>query len=259
VPRMPRRLGHGESVTLVDHLTELRTRLLISMGAIAFFFAFTYAFRQTIIGWLREPVPDNLELTTLSPGEPFMTSFSVAIYAAIALAIPVLVWQLWAFLAPAFEETSQRVVVRLVAAATVLLAAGMAFAYWIVLPRAIPFLLSFDAELYDTQLRAREYFGFASIVILAAGILFQVPILILGLVRLGILSSARLRRNRRVGYGLCLISAVLLPGVDWVTMGLQALPILILFEGSIWASVYFEKRWAEQGVLGAPLAGTGDT
>ncbi|MDQ3993441.1 MAG: twin-arginine translocase subunit TatC, partial [Actinomycetota bacterium] len=89
--------------------------------------------------------------------------------------------------------------------------------------------------------------------------LFQVPILILGLVRLGLLSSARLRRNRRVGYGLCLISAVLLPGVDWVTMGLQALPILVLFEGSIWASVYFEKRWAQQGVLGAPLAGTGDS
>ena len=76
------------------------------------------------------------------------------------------------------------------------------------------------------------------------------------LVRLGILSSTRLRQNRRVGYGLCLISAVLLPGVDFVTMALQALPILVLFEGSIWAAIFFEKRWAERGVLGAPLAGT---
>jgi sec-independent protein translocase protein TatC len=259
MPRMPRRLGHGESVTLVDHLTELRTRLIIGFGAVAFFFVFTYAFRKTLVGWLRGPVPDNYELTTLSPGEPFITSFTVSLYAAIALAIPVLVWQLWAFLAPAFEVTSQRVVVRLVVAATVLLISGMAFAYWIVLPRGIPFLLGFDSDLYDVQLRAREYFNFASIVILASGLLFQLPIFILGLVRLGILSSNRLRANRRVGYGLCLISAVLLPGVDFVTMALQALPILVLFEGSIWVSVYFEKRWAARGELGAPLVGTSDT
>ena len=259
MPRLPRRLGHGESATLVEHLTELRSRLVVSLLAVGAFFALTYGFRKTIIGWLREPVPDEFELTTFSPGEPFMTSFTVALYAAIALAIPVLVWQLWGFLAPAFEERSQQTVVRLVAAATVLLFCGMAFAYWVVLPRAIPFLLTFDSELYATQLRAREYFSFASLVILALGLLFELPIFVLGLVRLGILSSARLRRNRRIGYGICLIAAVMLPGVDFVTMFLQAIPVLLLFELSIWVSVYFERRWAERGLLGAPLAGTTDS
>ena len=258
MPRLPRRLGHGESVTLVEHLTELRTRLLISLAAVGAFFALTYAFRHTLIRWLREPVPDRFELTTLSPGEPFITSFTVSLYAAIALAIPIIVWQLWAFLAPAFEERSQQTVVRLVAAATVLLFCGMSFAYWVVLPRALPFLLGFDSELYDVQLRAREYFSFASIVILALGLLFELPIFILGLVRLGILSSARLRRNRRIGYGFCLIAAVMLPGVDFVTMALQALPVLALFELSIWASVFFERRWAASGVLPEPRYGIGE-
>src|SRR6476619_2932351 len=246
--RWPRRLSHGEEASLVEHLEELRTRLIISLGSVAVFFIFTYAFRDTIIGWLSKPL-------TLSPTEPFTTSFNVAFYSAVALAIPILVWQLWAFLAPAFEERAQRTVVHLVIVATVLLAIGMAFAYWIVLPTAVPFLLNYDSDLYNAQVRAKEYYSFAIVTILACGILFELPIFILGLVRLGIVSAARLRNNRRIGVGLCIIIVVLLPGVDFVSMGLQALPVLLLFEGSIWAAVFFEKRWAAQGVLpGEPLA-----
>jgi sec-independent protein translocase protein TatC len=133
----------------------------------------------------------------------------------------------------------------------------MAFAYWVVLPNAVPFLLNFDSELYNAQVRAKEYYSFAVITILGCGVLFELPIFILGLVRLGIMSAARLRRNRRVGVGLCIVAVVLLPGVDFVSMTLQAVPILLLFEGSIWAAVYFERRWAQQGVLPEPRYGTG--
>jgi sec-independent protein translocase protein TatC len=257
--RLPRRLAHGEEASLVEHLTELRTRLIISLGSVAFFFIFTYWFRATIIGWLDAPLPEGTKPITLSPAEPFTTSFNVAFYAAVALAIPILVWQTWAFLAPAFEVGQQRIVVRLVVVATLLLAAGMAFAYWVVLPNAVPFLLEYDSELYNAQVRAREYYSFAAITILGCGLLFELPIFILGLVRLGIVSAARLRRNRRVGVGLCIIAVVLLPGVDFVSMALQALPILILFEASIWAAVFFERRWAEAGTLREPLHGTGDS
>ena len=247
--RLPRRLGHGAEASLVEHLEELRTRLIISLGSVAVLFIFTYAFRDTIIGWLSKPLPEGTKPLTLSPTEPFTTSFNVAFYAAVALAIPILVWQLWAFLAPAFEERAQRTVVHLVIAATILLAIGMAFAYWVVLPTAVPFLLNYDNNLYNAQVRAKEYYSFAIVTILACGILFELPIFILGLVRLGIVSAARLRNNRRIGVGICIIVVVLLPGVDFVSMGLQALPVLLLFEGSIWAAVFFEKRWAEQGVL----------
>jgi sec-independent protein translocase protein TatC len=197
--RLPRRLRHGEEATLVEHLEELRTRLLISLGAVGLFFVGTYVFRHEIIRWLREPVPDRYELTTLSPGEPFVTSLTVAFYAALALAVPILVWQIWGFFAPAMEERSQTLVVRMVAFATVLLFAGMAFAYFVVLPTSMSFLLGFDNELYNTQLRAREYFSFAAVLILGVGVMFELPIFILGLVRLGVLTAARLRRNRRIG------------------------------------------------------------
>lgn len=245
--RLPRRLGHADRVTLVEHLTELRSRILISLGALAVGFGVTYGFRKTIIGWLKRPLPDDVELVILSPGEAFNTSLTVALYAAFALAIPVLVWQVWLFVAPAFEEGSQRIVVRLVAFATLLLAGGMAFAYWVILPNGLDFLINFDSELYNSNfVRARDYFSFAAAVILGVGILFQLPIVILGLVRLGILTTARLRRNRRIGYGLCIIGAVMLPGVDWVSMALQTLPVVVLFELSIWLSLFFERRWATQ-------------
>ena len=129
----------------------------------------------------------------------------------------------------------------------------MAFAYWVVLPNTVQFLLNFDSDLYATQLRAREYFSFAALLLLGIGLLFELPIFVLGLVRLGILSSARLRRNRRIGYGICMITVVFLPGVEPVAMALQMAPVLVLFEASIWLSVFFERRWAAQGVLGTPL------
>lgn len=245
--RLPRRLGHADQVTLVEHLTELRSRLIISLLAVGAAFGVTYGFRHTIIGWLKRPLPDDVQLVILSPGEAFNTSLSVALYAAFALAIPVLVWQTWLFLAPAFGEKSAQIVVRLVLFATFLLAAGMAFAYWVILPNGLSFLINFDSELYNSEfIRARDYFGFAAAVILGVGVLFQLPVVILGLVRLGILTTGRLRRNRRIGYGLCIIGAVMLPGVDWVSMALQTLPVVVLFELSIWLSLFFERRWAEK-------------
>ena len=255
--RLPRRLRHDESVTLVEHLDELRTRLIVSLLAVGVAFGFTYGFRKPIIRWLEAPLPDDKVLITLSPGEAFNTSLTVALSGAIVIALPILVWQIWAFMAPALQDRSQAIVVRLVVVATFLLVAGMAFAYFVVLPNGLQFLLNFDSDLYDTdQLRARDYFGFAAAVIAGLGVLFELPIFILGLVRLGIVSSARLRRNRRIGVGIALIAVVLLPGVDFVSMALQALPILALFEASIWTSVFFERRWQAQGVLGEPLAGT---
>jgi sec-independent protein translocase protein TatC len=245
--RLPRRLGHADRVTLVEHLTELRSRLIISLATVLVALVVTWIFRDTLIGWLNRPLPeDKRQPLTFNPLEAFSTSFMVAFYAAVAVALPVLLWQLWSFLAPAFEETSQAVVVRLVFAATALFAGGMAFAYWVALPAAIPFLLNFDSDLYTNEIRAGPYYSFAATSIFGLGLLFELPIVILGLVRLGIVTSATLRRNRRIGVGLCVIAGVLLPGVDFVSTAIQTIPILLLFELSIWNAAFFERRWAEQ-------------
>jgi sec-independent protein translocase protein TatC len=237
VARLPRRLQHGDEVTLIEHLDELRSRLVISLVAVAAAFTVTWIFRKTIIGWLNRPLPaDKKEPVTFNPLEAFSTSFKVAFLAALAIALPILLWQLWNFLAPAFEKTSQ----------TLLFAGGASFAYWVALPAAIPFLLDFDSDLYQNEIRAGPYYSFAATSIFGMGILFELPVVILGLVRLGITSSAQLRRNRRIGLGLCIIAGVLLPGVDFVSTAVQTIPILLLFEVSIWVAVFFERRWADQ-------------
>ncbi|HXV56378.1 MAG TPA: twin-arginine translocase subunit TatC [Gaiellaceae bacterium] len=247
MPRLPRRLGHADRVTLVEHLDELRTRIIVSGVSLVAALVVTWIFRKTIVGWLNRPLPaDKKQPITLNPLEAFSTSFKVAFLAAIAIALPILLWQLWGFLAPAFEESSQVVVAQLVLAGTLLFAAGAAFAYFVALPAAIPFLLDFDSDLYTNEIRAGPYYSFAATSIFGMGLLFELPIVILALVRLGIVSSAQLRSNRRIGLGLCVVAGVLLPGVDFVSTAVQTIPILLLFELSIWVAVFFERRWAEQ-------------
>jgi sec-independent protein translocase protein TatC len=243
VRRLPRRLRHGEEATLVEHLDELRTRLIISILAIAVSFPFTYYFHETLVDWLMRPKPDDVQIVTLGVAEPFTTALKVSFYASLAIAFPVLIWQAWSFLAPAVEERSQRVVARFVGFATLLFAGGMAFAYFVILPPALTFLTSFDEELYRIDIRASYYLSFVSLLIFATGLVFQLPIFVLALVRLRILTSTQLRRNRRMGYVLLLGGAILLPTVDPVSLALEVAPLWVLFELSIWLSVIMERRW----------------
>ena len=241
--RLPRRLRHGEEATLVEHLGELRSRLLIGLGALVPAFAFTFAFHTRIVEWLADPLPDDRRLVTLGVTEPFTTSIKVSLLAAVALTLPILLYQLWSFLAPAITEDAQKIVSVFVALATCLFAAGVAFSYFIVLPRALDFLTSFDDQLYDIQIRASYYYTFTAVTLLATGLAFQMPIFILALVRLRVLRASQLRRNRRIGIVLMVVFAVLLPTVDPVSLALEIAPLVILFELSIWLSTYMEKRW----------------
>ena len=241
--RLPRRLRHGEEATLVEHLGELRTRLLIGLGALVPTFIFTFAFHTRIVEWLTDPLPDDRQLVTLGVTEPFTTSVKVSLLAAVALTLPILLYQLWSFLAPAITEDAQRIVSGFVALSTLLFAGGVAFCYFVVLPRALEFLTSFDEDLYDIQIRASYYYSFTAVTLLATGLAFQMPIFILALVRLRVLSASQLRKNRRIGIVLMVVFAVLLPTVDPVSLALEVVPLLILFELSIWLSTYMEKRW----------------
>lgn len=240
---LPRRLEHGEEATLVEHLGELRTRLVISLVSLGIAFAVIFPFHEHLVEWLKEPLPDDKRLVTLGVTEPFTTSIKISFYAAIAVALPVLLYQLWSFLAPAMDDTTQRVVSVFVALATALFAAGLAFGYAIVLPRALTFLTEYDDQLYDVQIRASYYYGFVSLALLGMALVFELPIFVLALVRLRVLTADRLRRNRRIGIFLVVLIAALLPTVDPVSLAFEAIPMLILFELSIWLSVLMERRW----------------
>lgn len=240
--RLPRRLGHGEEAQLVDHLGELRARVLISLFAVAVGFAAAYAVHGRLIDLLNAPLPADLRPVTLGVGEPFMTSVKVSLYAGFGLALPVVLWQVWAYFAPALGPSVQRTLGVLVGAASVLFLAGVAFGYGVALPAAIEFLTSFDADRYDIEVRAKDYYSFALMVLLAVGLVFELPIFVLALVRLGVVTTEKLRRNRRTGYVAMAVLAVALPGIDPVTTAFEMVPLIVLYEASIWLSVALEKR-----------------
>ncbi len=243
--RLPRRLRHGEEATLVEHLDELRARIFVSLGALVLGFVVAFVFHRHLLHWLNAPLPEKRgNPITLGVAEPFLTAVKVSLMAGFGLALPVILWQLWSFLAPAVEEHSERTVRVFVLFATVLLVAGVAFGYWVVLPKAIHFLTNFDQHEFDIQIRARDYYSFVLTVLFAVALVFQLPIFILALVRLGVLSTDTLRRNRRLGYFIVAVIAVALPGVDPVTTTLETIPLIVLYEGSIWLAVLIERRAA---------------
>ena len=241
--RLPRRLEHGEEATLVEHLGELRARLLIGILTLAPAFLIAFYFQDDIIRWLLKPLPADKEVITLGVVEPFTTAVKVSMAVAIAVTLPVLLYQLWAFLAPALDTSIQRTVAVFATFSTVLFALGVAFSYFVVMPRALTFLTNFNDDVFQVQIRASYYFSFVTLTMLATGLAFQMPIFILALVRLRILTAARLRRNRRVGIAAMLVFAILLPTVDPVSLALEFFPLLFLFEFSIWLASFMEKRW----------------
>jgi sec-independent protein translocase protein TatC len=246
--RLPRRLQHGEEATLVEHLGELRARLVISLLVLVPAFVVAFAYQKTLVDWLTRPLPDDKELVTLGVVEPFTTAVKVSMAAAIAVALPILLYQLWSFLAPAVEERTQRIVSVYAAFATLLFAGGIAFAYFVVLPRALSFLTTFNDDLFNIQIRASYYFSFVTLTLLASGLAFEMPIFILALVRLRVLSAERLRRNRRTGFALMLVFAILLPTVDPVSLAFEVLPLVVLFELSIHLAALMERRWHRDDV-----------
>jgi sec-independent protein translocase protein TatC len=240
---LPRRLSHGEEATLVEHLDELRSRLILSLFAIVPAFGVAYYFHEEVIDWLTGPLPDDKQLVTLGVTEPFTTSVMVSLIVAIALVLPVLLWQIWAFLAPAVAPHFERVALFFVALSTALFACGVVFMYYVVLPRALEFLTTYDDELYEIQIRASYYYNFVALLLLGGGIAFLLPIFVLALVRLRVLTSARLRENRRIAFVILLVFAALLPTVDPVSLAFEIVPLMLLFELSIWISALMERRW----------------
>jgi sec-independent protein translocase protein TatC len=241
--RLPRRLLHGEEATLVEHLGELRARLLISLLSLVPAFVVAFAFQKDITRWLTKPLPDDKQIITLGVVEPFTTAVKVSLGVAVAVTLPILLYQLWAFLAPAIEQGVQRTVAVFSTLATVLFATGVLFSYFVVMPRALAFLTNFNDDVFQVQIRASYYFSFVTLTLFATGLAFQMPIFILALVRIRVLTAERLRKNRRLGILFMVIFAILLPTVDPVSLAFEVIPLLLLFELSIWLAAFMEKRW----------------
>ena len=254
--RLPRRLGHAEEATLGEHLEELRGRLFVILGAVVLGTVVAFAFNGHILDWLDRPLPPHHHrLLTTGVAEPFTVTILVSFYAGFVLALPVVLWQLWLFFAPAVDPAAERKVLGLALAALVLAAAGVAFGYWVLLPRAVHFLVHYDHKHFLILPRASSYYNFVVTVLVGVVLVFQTPLVVTGLVFLGVLSSRTLRRHRRMGYLVTAAVALALPGPDPVTTFLELLPMWILFEGSIWLAVLVERRRPKVAAASATLGG----
>jgi sec-independent protein translocase protein TatC len=305
-------IGHDQRLSLVDHLDELRKRIIWSLIAFAIAFSVCYAENNRVLTIVNRPVKSALSLNTSKPSkdpqkqsatferkvgqalaalgpalaasqtstkdpaarrqlaaavealrvaaadtptaqyrrpvtfgvtEPFLTTFKVAGYAAILLVLPFLLYQLYAFILPAFTPKERRAVLPMLLLVPFLFVAGVLFGYFVALPRAAHFLLNFNADNFDIQLRAQDYYSFAIVFLAALGAVFQVPVAVLGATRLGVVTTKQLRKNR--GYvilAIAIIAAVITPTPDPVTMLITMAPLVVLFELSILLAWAFERR-----------------
>jgi sec-independent protein translocase protein TatC len=191
-----------------------------------------------------DSVPTNRERqpVTLGVAEPFTTTMSVAFYAALLLALPFLLYQAYAFVIPAFSPGEKKVAVPLMLMVPVLFLSGVAFGYFVVLPRAVEFLQNFNDDDFDILVQARDYYKFAIMFVAGIGLLFQIPVGVLMVTRLGIVTPRQLRKNR--GYvilGLAVLAAVATPTPDPITMTLAMLPLMVLFELSILVAAWINR------------------
>ncbi len=247
--RRVRAISHEDQLSLVDHLDELRSRIVVC--AVVFGVALALCFWQNhlLLEIAGGPLPDDhKQLITFGVTEPFTTTITVAAYGAIILALPVLLYQLYAYVLPAFSPNERKTVLPILLLFPVLFLAGIAFSYFVVMPAAVNFLLNFNDAQFNIQVRAKDYYSFFAMTMLAGGLVFQMPLAILAMTTLGIVRVDQITKNRRYAYlGLAVLAAAL-PGVDPISMLIELVPLLVLFELSILLAKVFDRRRATGGV-----------
>ncbi|HVD85884.1 MAG TPA: twin-arginine translocase subunit TatC [Solirubrobacterales bacterium] len=245
--RRVKAVSHEDRLTLVEHLDELRARLIVCIAVFGVALALCFWQNHLLLEIAQHPLPSSHDrLITFGITEPFTTTLTISAYGAIVLSLPIVLWQLYAYVLPAFSTAERRVVLPILLLFPFLFVAGIAFGYFVVMPAATRFLLNFNDTQFNVQVRARDYYSFFSMTEIACGLVFQLPLAIIAVTRLGIVSVEQLRTNRRYAYLAIAIVAAALPGVDPVSMLIEMVPLLVLYELSILLA----------RVLGRPAGGT---
>lgn len=317
-----RPIGHEDRLSLVDHLDELRSRLIICGVALAIAFAFCFWQNNALLRIINKPLttqtqkqvlkgegtvgqavlaqqaivktaqdtsralahlsapgsglspqvraqmaplsaqilrdvdkvprdPQGDKPVTLTVGEPFTTTLSVAFYFALVISLPVILYELFGFVMPALKPHERRAAVPLLTAVPGLFVIGVLFGYFVVLPAAVRFFVNFNASEFNVLIQANQFYKFAATILLAMGLVFQVPVVILGATRLGVVTPRQLRRSRRYAIVACAAVAAFLPG-DVITLLLETVPLYLLFEVSILLAALVGRRQRADGHAEGP-------
>jgi sec-independent protein translocase protein TatC len=251
--RRIRPISHEDRLSVVDHLDELRSRLIVSALAFVVAWGFTAWQNDLVLEIVNAPLPNDVEEPiTLGPAEAFYTTLTNSAYAALLIALPVILYQLYAFVLPAFSPSERKVATPLLLLVPALFIAGVVFCYFVVLTPALDFLLNFNADEFNTQVRARDYYSFVTLLMLAMGLGFQIPVGVLAACKLGVTSADKLRRSRRYAIVAIVVLASLLPTLDPVTLILESIPLYLLFELSILMAAAWGRPVGEVGEEPAP-------
>jgi sec-independent protein translocase protein TatC len=322
-----RAIGHEDKLSLVDHLDELRTRLIVSVVALAIAFGFCLWQNHALLHLINAPlskqtekqvakgngplgqtalaqqgvlkvahdtetivhalsasgsglsaatraqlageiprlradvariprVPEGNKPVTLGIGEPFTTTITVTLLFALVISLPVILFELYGFVLPAFSPRERRIARPLLAAIPCLFVIGVAFGYFVVLPAALRFFQNFNSGEFNVLVQANPYYKFVATILLAMGLVFQVPVAILAATRVGIVTPKQLRHNRRYAIVACAGMAAFLPG-DAITLILETVPLYILYEASILVASFVARRDASRARTEAAVAAAG--
>jgi sec-independent protein translocase protein TatC len=237
--RRIRPIAHDDQLSVVDHLDELRHRLIISLVAFCVAWALATWQNHLVLEIMNAPLPRDIEPLTLAPTEAFTSTLMNAAYFALIVSAPVILYEVYAFVLPAFSPAERRIATPLLIMVPVLFIAGVVFCYFVVLTPALHFLLSFNQSEFNTQVRAKDYYSFVSLIMLAMGLGFQIPVGILAACKLGITNAEKLRRSRRYAIVAIVVLASLLPTLDPITLLLESVPFYLLYE----LSILLASRW----------------
>ena len=218
-----------KQMTILEHLEELRTRLIRALLALAAGTALSFAFTTQVLRLLIAPA--GIKPVFLRPTEMFVTYFQVAMLTGVILAMPVIVYQLVRFVWPGLQVSERSYLIFIVPAATVSFVTGLAFSYYVLLPYALRYLVSFGGDLVTAQWAISEYITFITTLLFWSGVIFETPLIIFFLARLHLVTPQFLSKNRRYAIIIiAVIAAVITPTPDPFNMGLVMVPLLIMYE-----------------------------
>ncbi len=242
-PRIGRQTVDDRNMPLIAHLRELRCRLIVSVIAVGVGMMGVFPFAPVVIGWLQRPLGQQ-KLYFFAPTEAFWANMQVAILGGVLLALPVLCYQLWRFIAPALYRTERRYTLLFLGVSTGSFLAGVAFCHFVAFPFALRFLIDFGLSGGLTPLLSvGVYLGFAVKFYLAFGLIFELPLLLTLLARIGIITAALLARHRRHALLInAIAAAVLTPTSDVFNMMVMLVPLTLLYELGIWGARLFGRR-----------------
>ncbi|MBN1155769.1 twin-arginine translocase subunit TatC [candidate division KSB1 bacterium] len=234
----------------LDHLDELRTRLLRSILSIFAFTIVCYFFSPEIVSFLTKPYPDKLIF--LAPTESFVIHIKISVFAGIILSLPVIFYQLWKFVAPGLLEKERKYVPLIILFSCLFFLTGAAFCYYVIIPFGLKFLLGYQTSNLEPSITIKEYLSFVTLLVMVFGIVFELPLLSYFLTKIGILNPGFMRKHRRYGIVLIFIAAAILTPPDVVTQLLLAGPLLILYEISILVSAFVIKSRSQNEDTSSP-------